>query len=239
MSSSPNDELFCTWSIRRPGVAIIMSGRVFSSASCALTERPPTHRQNRTCMYCASAIPTLWHWIASSRVGQRITTRDLASSTPFCRYDNRSRIGIKNAAVLPLPVTAPATMSLPASAMGIVRDWIGVGFWKFIALKARNSARFRRSAENDAIGASADGSSAAKYCALRSASASSSSSSSLSSSSSSSSDSDASSLSSASLASLSSSSGSSSLSSSSSSSSLAWFARAPVPNPSPSLLSLS
>ena len=36
-----------------------------------------------------------------------------------------------NAAVLPEPVTALPTMSLPSNATGMVADWIGVGFVMF------------------------------------------------------------------------------------------------------------
>jgi hypothetical protein len=36
-----NEGVFRRWSIRRPGVAITMSGRPRRVISCALTERPP------------------------------------------------------------------------------------------------------------------------------------------------------------------------------------------------------
>ena len=65
-------------------------------------------------------------------------------------YNNRSIIGRRYAAVLPLPVFAAAQISFPAKAKGIHRDWIGVGVTKPISLTARrrgrdkcNSVKFR------------------------------------------------------------------------------------------------
>lgn len=48
-----------------------------------------------------------------------------------------------NAAVFPEPVTAPPTMSFPASATGIVLDWIGVGEVKPISAKPFKIGRER------------------------------------------------------------------------------------------------
>ena len=38
-------------------------------------------------------------------------------------------MGSANAAVLPVPVWAMPSMSLPASSAGMARAWIGVGVW--------------------------------------------------------------------------------------------------------------
>ena len=69
-------------------------------------------------------------WIASSRVGVRISARTgwragdglaLASGASFCR------IGSAKPAVLPVPVWAPPMTSRPARMTGIACAWIGVG----------------------------------------------------------------------------------------------------------------
>mmetsp|Transcript_43041 Transcript_43041/g.106198 ORF Transcript_43041/g.106198 Transcript_43041/m.106198 type:complete len:217 (+) Transcript_43041:1039-1689(+) len=58
-----------TRSISRPGVPITRSGRERISASCALSDSPPTTRLICTDMYFASRAVIAWHCIASSRVG--------------------------------------------------------------------------------------------------------------------------------------------------------------------------
>ena len=61
-------------------------------------------------------------WSASSRVGARtIAWVLLFLGSIFCR------IGSANAAVLPVPVWARPTTSLPSSMVGMARAWIGVG----------------------------------------------------------------------------------------------------------------
>jgi len=65
---------FRIWSIKRPGVAIMTSGRNRSSASWTLRLRPPTAKQNLISVWLASFVATEWHWIANSRVGMRMTT---------------------------------------------------------------------------------------------------------------------------------------------------------------------
>jgi hypothetical protein len=70
-------------------------------------------------------------WIASSRVGVRISARTgwrageglvLAyAAASFCR------IGSAKPAVLPVPVWAPPMTSRPARTTGIAWAWIGVG----------------------------------------------------------------------------------------------------------------
>ena len=72
-------------------------------------------------------------WAASSRVGvstsARVVPRGLSIS--LCR------IGRRKAAVLPLPVTAQASTSRPASAGGMASVWMGVGRVKPSSLRAR------------------------------------------------------------------------------------------------------
>jgi hypothetical protein len=64
-------------------------------------------------------------WVASSRVGLRISERGIrALARPEAR---RSIIGRTNAAVLPVPVCAIPRRSEPVRMMGIACCWIGVG----------------------------------------------------------------------------------------------------------------
>jgi hypothetical protein len=159
VSSAKECEL-CKWSMRRPGVAIMISGRLRNATSCDLTDSPPvqifeqqskkhprehipTIRQKRISVWAASFVPTSKHWAANSLVGTR--TRHLVA-TAFCprsRYSNRSSIGMINAAVFPEPVTAPPTTSLPKSATGIVATWIGVGLLKPTVVRALRIGRDR------------------------------------------------------------------------------------------------
>ena len=62
---------------------------------------------------------------ASSRVGSRISVRGMrARARPFSR---RVIIGSTKAAVLPVPVWAMPSTSLPWRACGMAPAWIGVG----------------------------------------------------------------------------------------------------------------
>ena len=63
--------------------------------------------------------------MANSRVGAKIRTRTVAVFLGL--YNNRSSIGVMNAAVFPDPVIALPQISLPINAMGIVCTCIGVG----------------------------------------------------------------------------------------------------------------
>nr|CAA62784.1 L1349 protein [Saccharomyces cerevisiae] len=102
-----------------PGVAMTMSGRDFNICSCCLKFKPPTARPKVIPeTKRAICLPTSATWIANSRVGNRTIT--LVEAILAGLYNKRSIMGIINAAVLPEPVTAPAMMSLPNKAMGIV-----------------------------------------------------------------------------------------------------------------------
>lgn len=112
-------------SIRRPGVATTTSGRERRSASCDLSDSPPTISAKRTSVNFASCRPISSHCAASSRVGVSTSTRVAAMRRWRCT--RRSSAGSRKAAVLPLPVTADAQMSTPRSAAGITAVWMGVG----------------------------------------------------------------------------------------------------------------
>src|SRR5262245_30706122 len=65
-------------------------------------------------------------WTASSRVGARISARVPGVSVPAsAAVMNRCRIGSTKAAVLPVPVSAVAITSSPASAQGSTALWMG------------------------------------------------------------------------------------------------------------------
>ena len=119
-SSVPRDR----WSTARPGVATTTSTPRASSRSwrpigCppytgstrAPSERPYRCIASETCM-------------ASSRVGASTSPSGAASRRPA---GSRASIGRANAAVLPVPVAACPSRSLPASSGGIASRWIGVG----------------------------------------------------------------------------------------------------------------
>ncbi|SKY80327.1 Uncharacterised protein [Mycobacteroides abscessus subsp. abscessus] len=72
---------------------------------------------------CAEYLPNASAtWSASSRVGARIS----ACGRRTCG-SIRERIGIANAAVLPVPVWASPTTSRPSMSGGIVAAWMGDG----------------------------------------------------------------------------------------------------------------
>ena len=66
--------------------------------------------------------------MASSRVGVSIKVR-IGLGPFFCKgfCDNRCKMGIAKAAVLPVPVWAQPCKSLPFINIGIAFSWIGVG----------------------------------------------------------------------------------------------------------------
>src|SRR5215467_6387582 len=102
------------------------------------TEPPPTPTWRASCRRCSSICA------ASSRVGAMTSAR-VAPRRPA----RRCRIGSRNAAVLPLPVTAHARTSLPPRACGMVSAWIGVGILKPISSTARKRPGLRLKDVND------------------------------------------------------------------------------------------
>ena len=92
------------------------SGLLLKSANCASMESPPTSAAIRKSVNFANSFANLNVCNANSRVGANTTHR-----APAFRLCVRSllSVGIKNAAVFPLPVLAMATTSRPSSAGGI------------------------------------------------------------------------------------------------------------------------
>ncbi|MCA9553177.1 MAG: hypothetical protein KC933_24280 [Myxococcales bacterium] len=66
-------------------------------------------------------------WEASSRVGVRISARTAFEGTRRCSLLKIWSMGRQNAAVLPVPVCATPSMSLPCRRPGMAAAWMGVG----------------------------------------------------------------------------------------------------------------
>jgi hypothetical protein len=120
-------------------------------------------------VWAASLEPTSKHWTASSLVGTRMRHRVVAACFPLSRYKRRSSKGMVKAAVLPEPVTAFPTTSLPNRATGIVAAWIGVGETNPRVVKAFWMGRDRFSVKKEVW--LSWGTSESKKAALRSFSA--------------------------------------------------------------------
>ena len=91
---------------------------------------PPNTQVERRPVYLPYSLTASSTWIASSRVGARISARTgwrageglvLACGNSLCR------IGSAKPAVLPVPVWAPPMTSRPARTTGIACGWMGVG----------------------------------------------------------------------------------------------------------------
>ena len=101
------------WSTSRPGVAMTISRRSRSACACPPMPTPPmitAPRTRRPWPKRSSSSPICR---ASSRVGARTSAR-----VPILPA-SRSRIGRRNAAVLPVPVAAVPMTSRPSSAGGM------------------------------------------------------------------------------------------------------------------------
>ncbi|GBD42436.1 hypothetical protein HRbin39_01829 [bacterium HR39] len=113
-------------SSRRPGVAITTStsprSRIFS---CSPMPTPPMSSTMCSGRYLANSSKLRAVWVASSRVGERISARGMRARlrppASFCST------GSRKAAVLPVPVWAMPTRLRPASTSGMARAWMGVG----------------------------------------------------------------------------------------------------------------
>ena len=112
------------WSSTRPGVPTTTSTPRCSACNCRPIGWPPytgSTRTPRSRPYRWTACDTC---SASSRVGTSTSAAGPASGPPAV---SRCSTGSANAAVLPVPVAACPTRSLPATSGGIASCWIGVG----------------------------------------------------------------------------------------------------------------
>ena len=107
----------------RPGQATTTSGRDLSARTCAFWGTPPKTVVDRTRVYLPSFENSSWIWRASSRVGATTSARGPRRwPLPVRRC---SRIGRAKAAVLPVPVCARPSTSLPSRTAGMALRWIG------------------------------------------------------------------------------------------------------------------
>ncbi len=116
-------------------MAMMTSTPLRKACSCGPIETPPKTAAALSGVWTARSLRSSRIWAASSRVGvmtrARVVPRGLSIS--WCR------IGSRNAAVLPLPVTALARTSRPAMAGGMASAWMGVGRAKPSSLSALGS----------------------------------------------------------------------------------------------------
>src|SRR6266850_1862864 len=98
--------------------------------SCAPSDNPPTTSAAGNNCLPRSALNWSTTCIANSRVG----TRTSAAIPGVLSLSNFSITGIRNASVLPVPVCAVASTSLPSRACGIVAACTGVGVVNFAAV---------------------------------------------------------------------------------------------------------
>ena len=110
------------WSIKRPGVPIIICTPPFRALIWREMSCPPYTGSTFTpCIYFASLRISSATWMASSLVGDKIKTCVFRKDgSTFCK------IGIPKAAVLPVPVWACPITSTPDKTTGIAWLWIGV-----------------------------------------------------------------------------------------------------------------
>src|SRR6185437_6682836 len=106
---------------------------------------PPTTTEERTGRLAASFTAASWTWSASSRVGVRIRAETPVGRSP---RERSSKIGRRNARVLPVPVCAVATTSRPSRAGGIACACTGVGWTNPLRVKLLCSVALRVSSEN-------------------------------------------------------------------------------------------
>lgn len=135
--------VFCRWSSRRPGVAMMRLTPLASLSASARRFAPPM-TMPYVWLWCLSrSRATLKICSASSRVG--LTTMTPVPLRGLKRSEcSISMAGIRNASVLPLPVLAAPSTSLPVSSGGIPRFWISV-----MVVKPISSIAFRVLSERE------------------------------------------------------------------------------------------
>ena len=126
--------------VRRPGVAIRMSGLAAKDSNCPSMLSPPTTRANFRSVYLVKNLSWVAVYSASSLLGE--TIKALIPTTLECSF-RLLMSGIRKAAVFPLPVLLQATTSLPSMISGITFLQIGVGTLQPFALIALQTGYIR------------------------------------------------------------------------------------------------
>ena len=125
-------------SMSRPGVATMMSKPALIFLIWASMGAPPYTGARSSRRHRASGRSSLATCKASSRVGTRIRPRTQWESA----RERFSTMGRPKARVLPDPVLALPHTSLPTSASGMVRVWMGNGVWmpRLLSVATRSEA---------------------------------------------------------------------------------------------------
>ena len=132
-SSTKNSSAFSEtafWLIRskrRPGVATNTSTPRIRLRFWLTSLTPPKMQAVEMAVNCAYCLKQSSTWIASSRVGKRISARQVFGARNLPESSNSCRIGSAKAAVFPVPVWAMPSKSLPSSKLGMDFSWMGVG----------------------------------------------------------------------------------------------------------------
>ena len=133
------------WSMSLPGVATMTSTPLSSASSCTSMPCPPYIETARTSVYFANLRISSVICTASSLVGATISP--CMPPPAFMSWS----IDIEYAAVLPVPVCACPTTSLPVSRTGIAASCIGNVLAKPRSRIASSSSCFIPSSSNCAI----------------------------------------------------------------------------------------
>mmetsp|Transcript_63352 Transcript_63352/g.196591 ORF Transcript_63352/g.196591 Transcript_63352/m.196591 type:complete len:233 (+) Transcript_63352:1118-1816(+) len=129
-------------SCKRPGVATSTCGFSRIAWACGPLGTPPKTASERTLANLANLEHSASICVASSRVGASTRTGGLAAEEPPLAPPAASvsaislKAGSRKARVLPLPVLATATRSLPVTAAGQPCAWMGEGAVKPAARSA-------------------------------------------------------------------------------------------------------
>ena len=116
------------WSSNRPGVATNTCTPFCRASTCALMLTPPYTSAHFTWLCWAYFSKLLKTCKANSRVGVNTKAWITGLSCWLMVGIKRCKMGSANAAVLPVPVCAPAMMSCPNSTGGMAANWMGVGW---------------------------------------------------------------------------------------------------------------
>ena len=134
-------------SSRRPGVATSRSQPFSSAAICLSNLAPPMTMTARCPVFWQTTFTTSSICAASSRVGVTTSACGPWPDLPAMRCS----VGRANAAVLPVPVWAEATTSLPARTSGMAPAWTGVGVEKPRASTPARICSFSPSSANEVV----------------------------------------------------------------------------------------
>ena len=124
-SSTKNSKAFSEtafWPIkssRRPGVATNTSTPRIKLRFCDASPTPPKMHVVEIAVNWAYCLKQSSTWMASSRVGKRISARHVLGARNFPESSSLCRIGSANAAVFPVPVWAIPRRSLPSKRLGM------------------------------------------------------------------------------------------------------------------------